>query len=332
MSKHLSEEEANELSESARVYSFGSYRMGVNGPNADLDTVCVVPNKISREDFFASMAERLRSRNDVKEFSAVPDAFAPVIKMEIRGIDVDMLFCQLAATVIPSNLDLFDDAILNGLDEKSARAINGVRVADNVLRFVPNADNFRNALRFLKYWATQRGIYGNALGFLAGVTLAILVARVCQLYPNALPVTLVSKFFLFYHKYWKWPAPIELCKTQYGGLMHELVWNPNHFLSKRDLMPIITPCYPAQNSTYNISLSTKRLILGTSSPSSSPSSSPFSSPSSSPPPLPSPLLPPLPPPPLPPPLPPLLPPHPLRFGVLSFVVGFSDACLCLIDR
>ncbi len=41
------------------------------------------------------------------------------------------------------------------------------------------------------------------LGYLGGVSWAMLVARVCQLYPNAAPSSLVQKFFLVFSK-WKW--------------------------------------------------------------------------------------------------------------------------------
>lgn len=47
------------------------------------------------------------------------------------------------------------------------------------------------------------------LGFLGGVNWAILVARICQLYPNALPATVLMKFFRVYHL-WAWPNPILL--------------------------------------------------------------------------------------------------------------------------
>ena len=44
-------------------------------------------------------------------------------------------------------------------------------------------------------------IYSNVLGFLGGVSWAMLVARICQLYPNAVAATLVQKFFLIYSKW-----------------------------------------------------------------------------------------------------------------------------------
>lgn len=59
-------------------------------------------------------------------------------------------------------------------------------------------------IRMLIYWCTSagRGIYSNMLGFLGGVSWAMLVARTCQLYPNAVAATLVHKFFLVFSKWW----------------------------------------------------------------------------------------------------------------------------------
>ncbi|GJU10397.1 nuclear poly(A) polymerase 4-like protein [Tanacetum coccineum] len=62
----------------------------------------------------------------------------------------------------------------------------------------------------LKVLAKRRGVYSNVTGFLGGVNLALLVAQVCQLFPNAIPSMLVSRFLIVYTN-WLWPNPVMLC-------------------------------------------------------------------------------------------------------------------------
>lgn len=71
---------------------------------------------------------------------------------------------------------------------------------------------------------TEHGIYSNALGYLGGVSWAMLVARTCQLYPNAAPATLVQKFFLVFSQ-WKWPQPVLLKQPDTVNLGFP-VWDP----------------------------------------------------------------------------------------------------------
>lgn len=80
-------------------------------------------------------------------------------------------------------------------------------MTDDILRLVPNIPEFRNSLRCIKLWASSkiaivlltklkgRGVYSNVLGFFGGVAWAMLVARICQLYPNATASSIISKFF-----------------------------------------------------------------------------------------------------------------------------------------
>lgn len=58
---------------------------------------------------------------------------------------------------------------------------------------------------------TGHNIYSNILGFLGGVSWAMLVARTCQLYPNAIASTLVHKFFLVFSK---WYVSLDFSKIK----------------------------------------------------------------------------------------------------------------------
>jgi len=240
------------LESNAKIFTFGSYRLGVHGPGSDIDTLCVAPRHIERTDFFASLYEILKTNPEVSELTAVPDAYVPVIKLKFGPIQMDILFARLALTTIPEDIDLLDQNNLKNLDEKSVLSLNGCRVVDQMLKLVPNVANFRMTLRAIKFWAKRRGIYSNVLGFLGGVSWALLVARICQLYPNAAPCTLISRFFRVYEM-WKWPNPVLLCTIQDANLGLK-VWNPKvNQKDKLHLMPIITPAYPSMNSTYNVS-------------------------------------------------------------------------------
>jgi poly(A) polymerase len=54
---------------------------------------------------------------------------------------------------VDGDLDLTDDAVLRGIDERNARCLNGSRVTDSILSLVPNVERFRETLRAVKLWA-----------------------------------------------------------------------------------------------------------------------------------------------------------------------------------
>ncbi|VDN24223.1 unnamed protein product [Gongylonema pulchrum] len=249
-----------------KLFTFGSYRLGVHTKGADIDSLCVAPRHVNRSDFFTSFYEMLAKDPNTSELRQVQEAFVPVIKLKYRGIELDILFARLASTQVPEDQQLKDDFILKNLDEKSIRSLNGCRVADEILSLVPNVTSFTYTLRAIKLWAQNHGIYSNVVGFLGGVSWAILVARICQLYPNAAPSRLVQKFFIVFSR-WDWPHPVFLKGSQTARLIEmpsfqELVWDPRTRIGDRyHLMPIITPAFPEQNSTFNVTRSTRQVMM-----------------------------------------------------------------------
>ncbi|CAM9495196.1 unnamed protein product, partial [Laminaria digitata] len=92
-----------------------------------------------------------------------------VIKFKAQGVSIDMLFCSLHYPRLPSPCNVHIEEHLRYLDERGVRSLNGVRVAELILKLVPNHRAFRTTLRAVKEWARRRGIYSNVLGCLGGV-------------------------------------------------------------------------------------------------------------------------------------------------------------------
>lgn len=139
-----------------RIHTFGSYRLGVHSPGADIDALCIAPRNVTREEFFTMFTEVLKKHPEVTECRAIEEAFVPVVKMNFDGIEIDLLFARLALKEIPEDFDLSDDMLLKNLDQKCVRSLNGCRVTDEILRLVPSIESYRLALRAIKLWAKSK--------------------------------------------------------------------------------------------------------------------------------------------------------------------------------
>ncbi|OIW33788.1 Poly(A) polymerase [Coniochaeta ligniaria NRRL 30616] len=248
-----------------RVFTYGSFRLGVFGPGSDIDTLVVVPKYVNRDDYFDYYPQLLLDMapsGSISDMAVVRDAFVPIIKFEYSGISIDLIFSRIPTLKqLPADKDwnLKDNSLLRGLDDGELRSVNGTRVTDEILDLVPEPTTFRLALRAIKLWAQRRAIYANIMGYPGGVAWAMLVARVCQLYPKAAGGTIVNKFFHIM-KQWRWPDPVLLKHIEDGPLQVR-VWNPRLYAGDRyHLMPIITPAYPSMCATFNVTKSALTVI------------------------------------------------------------------------
>ena len=260
-----------------KVLTFGSFRLGIIRPTSDIDTLVLIPSSVSRDRFFTEFITTILPLDpDVTECLPVTDARVPIAKVKFRGVYLDILVASVPAETIHSDMESVDESLIFHVDEKCMKSMNGIRVADKILKLVPNPRTFREAARMIKYWAQVRCIYSNSVGYFGGVSWSMAVARVCQLYPHFSAKQIVERFFYTYSG-WPWDEhkPIVLCQPADVKIPPALIrqqgpsvfsqfkdWNPQKYPSDRfQVMPVITPIFPSHNTTYNVTDSQKKVIV-----------------------------------------------------------------------
>ena len=101
------------------------------------------------------------------------------------------------------------------------------------------------------------------MGYFGGVNCALLCSFACMSYPKAAPAVVLRQCFRLFSE-WAWPSPVALTpvvlKPELG--QDEGVWNPKtNEKARSDLFPLLTPCYPSQNSCYTVMRSTRDVIV-----------------------------------------------------------------------
>ena len=277
--KGKTDEEAN--SAGGGVFSFGSYRLGIVGPGDDIDVLCIAPATDtsdnnekcnSRIELFDAIAKQLEIlKNEKKEITQillVSEAKVPIIKIIYKEIPIDILVASVSFKTIDEKFNLEDDNVLKNCCEKCILSLNGCRVTNAIFKYLPkemNIDDFKLTLRAIKLWAKKRGIYSNAMGYPGGVAWAILVAKVCQLYPKCKANMLIRKFFEVYANWdWKNPVQINEIKEDMGFTCPIPVWKKDS--KEKEIINhcsfyIITPAFPAQNTNAGTNQILKRVMI-----------------------------------------------------------------------
>lgn len=79
-----------------KIYTFGSYRLGVHHKGADIDALCVAPRHIDRSDYFTSFFEILKQQKEVTDLRVSGMCSCKLYATEFYSISqllTDMLFC-----------------------------------------------------------------------------------------------------------------------------------------------------------------------------------------------------------------------------------------------
>lgn len=127
------------------------------------------------------------------------------------------------------------------------RSINGYRTALYLgKKYVAKYKNYRDTLKAIKLWAKNKGIYSQIYGYLGGAAFSIMLAKICQLYPNYSALQLLDRFFFIYAN-WIWSIPVIIEKTK--SLQRPL----------DNQMVILTPLQPHMNAGHYISKITSNI-------------------------------------------------------------------------
>lgn len=130
------------------------------------------------------------------------------------------------------------------LSDTSQSSLQGRIACQNILLNVPNRNTFQLVLKAVRFWAHQRGLYSVNCGYLGGITLAVMVARVCQDFPDLEAACTVFKFFEVYAESgWREPVQILLQKgykgSRGGGLRQGMLDAVDQY--SNDVMVVLTP-------------------------------------------------------------------------------------------
>ena len=82
-------------SKKAKVLVFGSYRLGVHFAGTDIDTICVFPTFITKEDFLNDFKNFISTKDNITEVLRIHEAQTPIIKLRVNGISFDLLYAAV---------------------------------------------------------------------------------------------------------------------------------------------------------------------------------------------------------------------------------------------
>lgn len=186
------------------VVPVGSYGLGVWNFASHIDCLCIGPFSLST--FFSLAAQRLRkaSAKGIRIIRRVEAQTGTMLELDVQGIKVDLKYAPAHAIAEnwPGALETSASTPIWALSAQTLNKLKAVRDLDYVRRSVPDIAKFRLAHRLIKEWAKRRGVYAEKYGYLSGIQITILLARVYKLLAREEAVIsvpdLLSTFFNHY--------------------------------------------------------------------------------------------------------------------------------------
>ncbi len=124
--------------------------------------------------------------------------------------------------------------------------------SDNIIGAVQNEQAYKLALRAVRFWAVKRGLYSVNCGYFSGITLSVMVARICQDFPELSACSILYNFFERYAESdWREPVQITL-KTKQGKNLIASHLNALDRISN-DVMVVLVPIDQIKNTSYKVS-------------------------------------------------------------------------------
>lgn len=235
----------------------GSYGLGVWTVASDIDCLCIGP--FSSSTFFSLATQRLRKAADkgVKVLRRVKAHTGIMLELEINSIKIDLQYAPAGAIAAkwPGCLGLPASDPAWMLSAQTLNKLKPIRDLDYVRRSVPDIVKFRLAHRFIKTWAKRRGIYALKYGYLGGIPIIILLARLQKLLAHDSAVVslpdLLATFFSHYASF-NWREDLA-----FDPFFHKQL---NYRRTDREPLAILGYAPPALNTCLAASVPSVRTI------------------------------------------------------------------------
>ncbi len=166
----------------------GSHRLGVAGPDADLDVVGFGPASMEPGEAFERLSQTLREQGHRVEARAIVQAAVPRLALVLDGQAVDVQHARWPSDVAaPEDLEnLAEHPARDRLDAASHDALLAVLDAEALLVHAARhggVERFVGALRQLRAWAATQDVSSNALGYPGGLAWAVMLGRAAAEHP-----------------------------------------------------------------------------------------------------------------------------------------------------